>query len=62
MSSDAKAGLAVITMLLLSFGFGIVLGMAIDRKEAIEAGVAHWTIDEKTGEKQFEWIKPGESK
>ena len=26
------------------------------RNEAIEAGVAEWTIDSKTGKKSFEWI------
>lgn len=28
------------------------------RAEAIEAGAARWTIDEKTGERHFEWLKP----
>lgn len=28
------------------------------RASAIEAGVAHWTIDAKTGQRKFEWIKP----
>lgn len=29
---------------------------AILRSEAIEAGAAHWTIDDTTGERRFEWI------
>ena len=30
------------------------------RQEAIDAGCAEWTIDAKTGEKQFKWLPAGE--
>ena len=31
---------------------------SLTRKSAIEAGVAYWTIDAKTGETKFVWGKP----
>lgn len=32
------------------------------QKQAIQAGVAHWTINPETGERKFEFITPGEKK
>lgn len=37
-------------------------GQRIQQRAAIEAGVAEWRIDPKTGESRFEFVKPGESK
>lgn len=42
--------------------WAFVAGNAFDtaqrlRRDAIEAGVAQWTIDCKTGERRFEWTK-----
>lgn len=40
------------------YGIGVERGRDAVRASAIEAGVAHWTVDEKTGATKFEWIKP----
>ncbi len=34
------------------------VGIASLKNDAVSAGVARWTVDEKTGATKFEWIKP----
>lgn len=41
-----------------SFIAGVGTGMSIRQNEAIEAGVARWTIDAKSGIRKFEWLTP----
>jgi hypothetical protein len=51
----------------MSFLYAIIAGIAgcvggdyggkrIIKRQAIEAGVARWTIDPETGAREFEWI------
>lgn len=40
------------------FSLGVGFGDHSKRTEAIEAGVARYTVDPKTGETNFEWVKP----
>lgn len=49
--------LMIIVISLFCFGaIALVdIGVSINRKEAIEAGVAHWTINPVTGQKTFEF-------
>ena len=52
------------------FVFGIIIGFkagenratATIRNKAIEANAAKWTIDEKTGEKEFVFISTNQEK
>jgi hypothetical protein len=60
MDRDAKIILGLVTALIL-FVFGMGFGVAQTRRQAIEAGVARWRADPKTGDLSFEWIKAGES-
>lgn len=54
------------SMVLVAFAFVILMGAMFGygysegkiRTSAIEAGVARYTVNEKTGETKFEWIKP----
>lgn len=57
-----NVSVAVWLALLLLFAFfvlGIALGSILEenvvRQQAIDAGVAEWTIDPKTGEREFRW-------
>lgn len=43
---------------ILSFFLGQDNGEEAERKRAIQAGVARYTVDSKTGETTFEYIKP----
>ena len=60
-AGDAIGGI-VVTILL----FGLMVANPIwqwhrgywqAQEEAVEAGVAEWRIDSKTGEKSFHWLK-----
>jgi len=42
---------------LLLFVLGFLIGAAGWQESAIEAGVAEWRVDPKTGETEFVWIK-----
>lgn len=59
---DVGAWLVVIMLVvvlpLFSAWCGYQKGRDRLQKESIEAGVAEWRIDPKTGEKRFEFIKP----
>lgn len=44
----------------LGYGSGEIDGRDGVRAGAIEAGVAEWKIDPKTGERRFEWLTPAE--
>jgi len=56
---------AIITVALLSFGFGIFTEMYIGdrefKKTAVKAGVAKW-VNDPDGDPKFEWIINGENK
>lgn len=46
------------TMVVVSiamFMLGVLSGINAIRREAIGRGVAHWSIDRKTGERSFVW-------
>ena len=54
------AGVHVALFSMFAFaGFSVGHGNGRDatRREAIEAGVAQWTVDPKTGATTFEWRK-----
>ena len=61
MNRDAVGGLVLVAAFLWSmFSVGYIgcsVGKSEVREEAIKAGAAHWTIDPKTGERKFEFIK-----
>lgn len=44
----------------LMFILGAVFEEGSMRSSAIKAGVAHYTVNPKTGETKFEWVKPQE--
>lgn len=48
----------VIAMIVCIFGAGYSAGCGSTSQKAIEAGVARYTVDEKTGATKFEWITP----
>lgn len=51
--------------LVFVFGVGVICGVLLGqcdgknkmRNRAIEAGVAEWRVDSKTGETEFVWVK-----
>jgi hypothetical protein len=48
-------------MLWIGFGLylvGLKIGGATERMKAVEQGVAHWQVNEKTGETKFIYRKP----
>lgn len=55
-------GFEICILVALSTFTGFCLGGAFESSrqmsKSIEAGVAQWTIDAKTGEKRFEYITP----
>jgi hypothetical protein len=58
MGRNADEGaLAVVlgTFLVVLIMIGMGLGRTILREDAIKNGVAHWTVDSKTGATTFEW-------
>lgn len=64
MGDDAKGCIAAVLVVFICASAGFLIGFSTDpgrdvRKAAVEAGVAHWTVDEKTGKSQFEWITKG---
>jgi hypothetical protein len=40
------------------FLLGVKIGGATERMKAIEQGVAHWQVNERTGETKFTYRKP----
>ncbi len=50
----------VVACVALSFSCGWSFGASGVKAAAINAGVAHWRCDPKTGEKHFVWEKPSE--
>ena len=52
--------IVVAMIFMVLFWLGILLGHSVAeatvRSEAIEAGVARYTVDPKTGETTFEWV------
>jgi hypothetical protein len=63
-SEDVKEIMAafwIITGLFLLGFIGYCIGASVHenhwQRQAITAGVAHWTINAETGERKFEWIK-----
>lgn len=47
-------------LLFLVFLMGTAVEECNIRSSAIKAGVAHYTVNPKTGETKFEWVKPQE--
>ena len=56
--------LCIIAAFILGFPIGYTLGLSDgqirERQIAIKAGVAKYTVDEKTGQTKFEYISPVE--
>ena len=54
---DAPVGCMVVALMLLGFvagaTFGGMFGQSFCRQDAIEAGVAEWQVDPKTGATEF---------
>lgn len=61
--SDDSVGVCLVWVAIF-FGLGGFLGYNVGRAglrvEAIEAGVAERTIDQRTGEVDFRFLRPGE--
>lgn len=52
---------SILAMIFGSLGllWGVYLGVESGKRQAIKAGVAHWTINPVTGEKSFQYkVKP----
>lgn len=56
---DFEDGAIIVSILAvlaaLVFYFGIIAGRDYVRSKAIEANVAEWVVDSKTGETEFKW-------
>lgn len=61
--SELFCCLGLLVSVVMIFTLGLAVGLHWDsgdavRKAAIQAGVARWTVDERTGKTGFEWVKP----
>lgn len=67
---DESEQVWVIAVVFLFFAVGLFfgtmggweIGIGTEQRKAIEAGVGRWTIESKTGKKQFEYGQAKESK
>lgn len=64
MKDDDNKLLAIILVLgiLLGVSIGVATANWCARRKAIDAGVAEWTIDAKTGETHFVYKEPTDAK
>jgi len=47
---------SLFVVFLIGFTFGIIIGVETIRGNAIDAGVAKYSINEKTGKSSFNWV------
>jgi hypothetical protein len=52
---DLIIAFCIILLLVVAFGVGISIGTDDCKKNAVEAGVAHYEVNPKTGQTSFVW-------